>query len=525
MKKYLFKIKGYIILSLIFYILETLLTSVILLLPGYLVDYYLEGFATINLLIICYIILFILNLLVNYFSNRVADYRRIKFEKYIKKDFFNSVIKKDYEAYHKYDVGEYLSMQANDITEMCQNYLSPVLSVYRSLIMIIVFGVSLVVFVDVSIAVAIILGSVLAVFIPKLTAVELSKRNSTYLKNIGKYTSKIKTYLESHDVLDKKSAKTIEDIHEAELDSILLDNMHFRKLNSFAMVLNGGAVDLISVISFIAVALLLHSGDITIGMTTAAFIYSTKFTEPIYELNVNIGRIRSVRDIQNKLVTIITEKSSNLLRCPTTIEKISVQNVTKKFDQVEIEMPNMEFIYPNKYLIIGDNGAGKSVLFRMLMGFYKPDTGSIEYDQLSEIDMSSLNEYVPQQPVIFEGSYYDNVTIYGTYDAKDLGLYETYFPTELIQRIKENILSNNLSGGEKQVIGLLRALCSKKPVLLLDEPFSAMNNITIEKFLSNIHNLSCMFIVIAHNVNEYSDWFKCVYVVHGKHYNERYNSI
>ena len=407
-------------------------------------------------------------------------------------------------------------MQANDITEMCQNYLSPVLSVYRSLIMIIVFGISLVVFVDKSIALTIISGSILAVYMPKLTASELSKRNSTYLSNIGKYTSKIKNYLESHGILDKKSVSKIKNNHEQELDSILSDNMNFRKLNSFAMVVNGGAVELVSVISFIVVALLLHAGEITHGMATAAFVYSTRFTEPIHELNVNVMRIKSVRGIQSKLDAIIKEKSDDLLACPSVVEKIRVQNVTKKFDKVEIKIPDMEFVYPNKYLIIGDNGIGKSVLFRMLMGFYKPDTGKITYDKLKEVDISLLNAYVPQQPVIFEASYYDNITMYGTYDDTDLAVYETYFPIELIQRIKENITKNNLSGGEKQVIGLLRALCSKKPVLLLDEPFSAMNKATIEKFLSNIHNLSCMFVVIAHNIDEYSEEFECVYNIHRK---------
>lgn len=514
MKKYLLNIKWYIIISLLLYSLETIVTSMILILPGYLVDHYMEGAAAIRSLVIFYCLTFTVYLATAYFSNRVSDYRRIKFEKSIKKDFFNAVIERNYEEYYKYDVGEYLSMQANDITEMCQNYLSPLLSVYRSWIMIIVFGISLVLFVNIPVAFTIMLCSALAVFIPKLTASGLAKRNGAYLRNTGKYTVNIKKYLEAHDILDKKSVKVIEEIHEGELDSVLDDQMRYRKLNSFAMVLNGGTVELISVISFIMVAILLYTGKITVGMTTAAFIYSTKFMEPIYELNINLGKIKSVKEIQNKLQSIIGEKSDVPLKCPADIREIKVQDVTKNFEQTKVKIPDMQFVYPNKYLVVGDNGAGKSVLFRMLMGFYKPDSGSILYDGSDEVDSSILNTYVPQQPVLFEADYHDNVTLYGTYDDSELAMYESYFPSDLMERVKNNIMSKNLSGGEKQVIGLLRALCSKKPVLLLDEPFSAMSQATIEKFMSNLHKINRMVIVIAHNADEYSERFTCVYTVY-----------
>lgn len=515
MKKYLLEIKGYIIGSLACYSLETAATAVTLFLPGYLVDHYLEGLGTIWYLVGCYILAFSVYLIACYLINRFSDYRRIKFEKSIKNDFFNSVIDKNFEDYYKFDVGEYLSMQANDITEMCQNYLSPLLSIYRSIVMIVVFGISLIVCVDFSIAIAIILGSVLASFMPQLTASKLAERNSTYLKEVGKYTSKIKTYFESHDILDKKSVNSIKKVHQKDLESVLSRNMHFRKLNSFAMVLNGGSVEFIAVISFIMVAMLLYSKSITIGMATAAFIYSTKFMDPIYELNVNIGRVKSTRNIQEKLQDIIFSKSSDSFKSLDRVEKIETKDITKTLEKTEINLPDMEFIYPNKYLITGDNGAGKSVLFRMLMRFYKPDNGEIKYDHLSQVDVSLLNAYCPQYPVIFETDYYNNVTLYGTYDDKNLSLYEKFFPDDLIENVKTSTDSKNLSGGEKQVIALLRALCSEKTVLLLDEPFSAMNEVTIEKFLSNLDKIKAMVIIIAHNVNNYSNYFKHIYNIYG----------
>lgn len=393
MKKYLLEIKWYIAGSLISYFLETAATSVTLFLPGYLVDHYSEGLRTIWRLVICYILAFIVYLIACYMINRFSDYRRIKFEKSIKNDFFNSVIDKNFEDYNKFDVGEYMSMQANDITEMCQNYLSPLLAIYGDTIKIVVFGISLIVFVNFSIAIAIILGSVLVSFIPRLTASKLAQRNSSYFKEVGKYTSKVKTYFESHDILDKKSANSIKKIHQKDLDLVLSRNMHFRKLNSFAMVLNGGSVDFIAVISFMMVAMLLYSKSITLGMATAAFIYSTRFMEPIYDLNVFIGQVKSTRIIQKKLQDIIFDKSSNSFKSIDRVEKIETKHITKTLGKTEINLPDIEFIYPNKYLITGDNGAGKSVLFRMLMHFYKPDNGEIKYDKLSQVDVSLLNAY------------------------------------------------------------------------------------------------------------------------------------
>ena len=63
------------------------------------------------------------------------------------------------------------------------------------------------------------------------------------------------------------------------------------------MVLNGGSVEALSLIVFAMVAFLLSKGMITLGMGTIAFTYSTKFMDPMYELNTNIGTVISVSDI------------------------------------------------------------------------------------------------------------------------------------------------------------------------------------------------------------------------------------
>ncbi len=510
MKKYLLKIKWYLFLTIIGDLLETFATSLMLYLPGYLIDHYTEGTQKIISLIIFYIFLFVLYLFSAYFGNRMADYRRVKFEKAIKKDYFNAVLEKEYEDYNQLSSAEYISMQANDITELCQNYLSPLMAVIRNSIMIVVFGACLVIFVDPSIAITIILFSILVMFVPEITSKELSERNSKFLEMTGKYTKKIQSYFESKDILDYKSIQQIEVKHEKDLDAVLESNMFFRKLNSFSMVINGGSAELVSVVAFICVAFLLCNGRITIGMATVGFMYCTKFMDPIYELNVNIGRVKSTKKIQEKLFEILNQDHKKVNLTSQQIKQIQTSSLTKSFTQVDIQLPNVTFNYPNKYLVLGENGAGKSVLLKMLLGFMKPSNGEVLYDPEDIIPNESIC-YVPQKPLIFEGSYLDNISVFGTYDCKNLNTYEQYFPSYLIEQIKSSTDLNSLSGGEKQILCLLRALCSEKNVLILDEPFSAMNNIVIECFMSHLKDINKLVIFVAHNMNQYTDVFDEVY--------------
>lgn len=508
MKKYLNTIRWYIASTVVANLVEAVINAVMLLFPGWLIDNYQKGFFYVGKLLAIYAGVFMIYLVEAYFSNRLADYRRIKFEKNIKKNFFDAVIQRDFKAFHQYDVAEYISMQANDITEMCQNYLSPLLSIIRSIMMIAVFGVSLVIFVDISIAVVILFFSVVVVFVPKLTDKELAKRNKDYMDEIGKYTTSTKLLYEAHDILDFKGRKKLSELHNEELDHVLNLNMHFRKLNSLAMVLNGGSVEAISLIVFAVVAVLLNNHTITLGMAANAFTYSTKFIDPMYEMNICIGMVNSVREVQKKIITIIEKGIAETPTNTPTIHTISATAMEKHYEGVNIRTPAVEISFPKKYLILGENGAGKSVFFRLLMHFEEADLGVVRYNSREESDFISESIcYVPQIPVVFNASYLENVTVYGTYDGSQLKEYESYFPASIISHIKSSTNPQSMSGGEKQVVALLRALCSGKKIILLDEPFAAMNQITIDEFMNHLAQINRTLVVIAHNIEGYVSQF------------------
>lgn len=133
--------------------------------------------------------------------------------------------------------------------------------------------------------------------------------------------------------------------------------------------------------------------------------------------------------------------------------------------------------------VIGESGAGKSTLIDVLAGFLSPSSGKIlvngvEVDGSTREDWQKNIAYIPQQPYIFPLSLKDNIRFYET-NATDeevervineVGLCSlvTSLPNGMHERIGEG--GRMLSGGQEQRVAMARALLSKKPIILLDEP-------------------------------------------------------
>ena len=139
MKKYVYKLKGLLFISVIFSVINAVINAAMLLFPGLLIDNYKKGLPYIQKMLFIYALIFIGYMINAYFYNRAADYRRILFEKAIKKDFFTSAIEQNYKSFHSWDVGEYISLQTNDIAEMCMNYMNPLFFILDSMVMIIIY--------------------------------------------------------------------------------------------------------------------------------------------------------------------------------------------------------------------------------------------------------------------------------------------------------------------------------------------------------------------------------------------------
>lgn len=138
--------------------------------------------------------------------------------------------------------------------------------------------------------------------------------------------------------------------------------------------------------------------------------------------------------------------------------------------------------------LVGPSGAGKSTVLALLLRFYDPQSGAIRIDgtDLRDLDPRALRlliAVVPQEPVIFAASAFDNVR-YGRPDASRAEVEracEQAFAAEFVARLPQGLDTPlgergvTLSGGQRQRLSIARALLADRPLLLLDEATSSLD--------------------------------------------------
>jgi len=196
----------------------------------------------------------------------------------------------------------------------------------------------------------------------------------------------------------------------------------------------------------------------------------------------------------------------------------------------EIEFRDVEFTYPNapvsalkgfgckiaagdKVVVIGRIGSGKTTLQKLLLGLYQPTGGSVLIDgvDLRQLDPADLRRnigYVAQDVTLFYGTLRDNISIGAPYadDASIVAAAEAAGLTEFVNRHPDGFdmmigeRGDSLSGGQRQGVAIARALLMDPPILLLDEPTSAMDFSSEQQFKERLKKVAAhkTVIIVTH---------------------------
>ena len=193
---------------------------------------------------------------------------------------------------------------------------------------------------------------------------------------------------------------------------------------------------------------------------------------------------------------------------------ININNISFSYDEEKIFENFSLKLSKNKIIgIKGRSGSGKSTLLKLIMRFWKVNNGSIEInnENIEKTNTGSLREkigYMTQDTVLFNGTLKDNLLI-AKEDASDEELKlacEKASVYNFIMSLPEGFnthigeLGDNISGGEKQRIGLARTFLSEKPIILLDEPTSNLDSLNEAIILKSLKKESKekMVVLISH---------------------------
>ncbi|MBT7903682.1 ABC transporter ATP-binding protein [Candidatus Woesearchaeota archaeon] len=273
---------------------------------------------------------------------------------------------------------------------------------------------------------------------------------------------------------------------------------------------------------------------ITVGSIYVFASYFNHLKNGLHDYSNNINIFIKVKSAIGRFMTLFNNQTNNnngKNNITKNWKTIEFKNITFKYkDKTVLKNFNLKINRNEKIGLVGKSGCGKSTLAKLLLQLYTPNKGTILIDNknLNSFSKKSItNEFsiVLQDSEVFNLSLQENIAI-ATKNKNNKKLKESLQIAQLnklISQLPKGI--NNLvgekgyqvSGGERQRIGIARAIYKNTPLLILDEATSALDSKTeskIQKSLDKINNQTLL--VIAHRLSTLKNTDKIIVLDKGK---------
>ncbi|MCR4778095.1 MAG: ABC transporter ATP-binding protein/permease [Lachnospiraceae bacterium] len=436
-------------------------------------------------------------MLAQYITQRSAWSLDRKFYKTIRQDYFEKIIKKDPGEFASKEAGEYSSELVNDIS-CVEEYIEYVMEITESVIDLLVYALYIFLL-DYRIATIIYITAILVLFLPRITGKGLSTKKNTLLAKTGQYTNVVINLIQNFSFIDKFTISAISGRHKQALNEMEESRYEYGKYKTFANVLNGSVMYVVNTAAFVIIAILLCLGSITVGVATATISYVQDFMYPLRTVIDSINSLKSVTGVKERIIKELSTPESRSFNGDCSDGAIELKDIVYSQANCSINGFTHCFEMGKKYAIIGENGTGKSTLLKIIMGITTPDNGTVNIGN-KKADFNTCNSmlyYLPQNSDVYSASFKENITVFGSY--KERQKLVEILNLQDFGNVTESDNCDELSGGEKQLVLLIRALLSGKDYLLLDEPFSAMSAENELKLTRELLGLNKAIIMVTHN--------------------------
>ncbi len=455
-------------------------------------------FSAIKTILICLAVLYIVSALFNYIQSLIMTHVSQRASYKLRKEISKKLNKLPMSYYDKQNTGDIMSVITNDIDTLQLNLNQSATQLVSSIVTLIgIFIMMCTINFTLAIITALIIpvASFIVLFI-----VKKSQKHFVNQQNyLGSVDGEIEEMISGHTVIKAFNAEEKSMINFNQ-DNELLCVSSFKA--QFLSGLMHPIMNFVSNLNYTIIAILgalfALDGKITVGNIQSFIQYSRNFTNPISQL----------AQISNLIQSMIaaSERVFNFLE----LDEYSDEG-TKECDKVKgnIEFKHVAFGYdPNKIIIkdfnakvkkgekiaiVGPTGAGKTTIVKLLMRFYELNDGEILLDGINIKDYKR-SEYetvfamVLQDTWLFNGTILDNLR-YGNLNASDkevIDAAKTANADFFIRTLPDgynsiiNEETNNISGGQRQLLTIARAILANPKVLILDEATSNVDTRTEE---------------------------------------------
>lgn len=466
--------------------------------------------------VLIFIILAGCDMFFTYIHKIVRENLRCEYLTALKSDTIGGILNMNYEGYRKNSPAYYISLFQRDIARINEDYFDGVCGVYRVITNAITSVAALLMF-NPWICIVNAVVAALSVAVPRIFDKKIDEYSEDASNKASEYQSvlsdvlngfntirlfsvveQIKKYVQNRNISNEKSEK-----------KRIVTNYQYSYLSQIFTEVG-------YVFTLVFGVYLVLNGKMTIGGIIAVSQLAGGILVPFEELPALITGIKSVESVKKKVMSFINTKkmADETIESKALDTDIRLNNVAIKYEDNEvIKGVNMTFKPNNKYILVGESGSGKSTIAKAILKMIPIADGNIKIGgkDINVIDENSLYStinYMQQEVFLFDDSIYNNITLYKNHtkeevdkviDEAGLTSYINGLPDGVNTKISGN--GYNLSGGEKQRIGIARSLLAGVKVLVLDEITSNLDAVLAKKIEDAVFGLKDVTVIwITHRI-------------------------
>ncbi len=485
--------------------------------PSFITNLFYLSNSKIGKIIILSIVLILVNIIifiVSYIKNKINTKFNLKINRNVKQIVLEHIPKLEYMEFSNINKSDVIQRVNNDATTYSEFFNSQI-NLFFDTIFIIIFAVAQTL--ELNVTVGIFIG-IICLFIVILS-IWFFKNSKPLVEDIVERNKEVieKTTINVENSkmvkIYNREEKEIQDFKKIN-DEYRKKDVKLAKLKVWYRITTHSLRNFKEPFILLWGGILVVRGDLTIASLSILLAYATKIMYYVYD---TVAKLENINEF-----IVAYKKLSKLMKYKEDVEKnpdiklsgdIIFKNVSIKIQENKV-LENLNFIIKQgeNIAIIGDNGSGKTIIAKTLIGFYEY-TGDIyigEWD-IKKVSKKSLRNYIGvvlQDTYLFTDTVKNNINI-NQNKISDKQIINVCKMAELyddIKRFDNNINyligkgGNNVSGGQKQRIAIARTILLDNKFIIFDDSLSKLDSKTKVKILNNIIKMQKGTIIISHDI-------------------------